>query len=142
MADNMLLTITLVLLGTSILVFFSQEFGKAAKKLFSYPGVTWCLPVFLASFLVVSYEHWVLWGLLKIKALLHLFVEWIVDILPFTTGEFLVAKLLVLMVLTILPVWALNIRSIRKTFKPYKHPYLLSALIWITVAMLLSVPVQ
>lgn len=133
----MLLTIALVVLGSSILVFFSQEFGAVIKMLFNIPGVKLILPTALVSLLVAYYEPWVLWALLALKATLHGLAKAITDILPFETGDWLVAEILLLMIITMVPVLLINLWSIKKTFERFKHPYLLSSILWITTAVLL-----
>lgn len=133
----MLLTIALLVLCSAIVVFFSQEFGEAIKKFFKIPGMKLILPTALASFLVAYYEPWVLWVLLKLKAILYVLAEGIKDILPFETGDWLVAQILLLTALTIIPVLLIDLWSVKKTYERFKHPYLLSTLIWIITAFVL-----
>ncbi|KTD48597.1 hypothetical protein Lrub_0948 [Legionella rubrilucens] len=133
----MLLTIALVVLCSAIVVFFSQEFSEAIKKFFKIPGMKLFLPIALASFLAAYYELWVLWALLKLKAVLYVLTEGIQAILPFDTADWLVAQILLLFALTIIPVVLIDLWSVKKTYERFKRPYLLSTVIWIVAAFAL-----
>ena len=135
----MLLTLALVVLGCAIVVFFSQEFGKLAKKILAYPGAKLILPITMASALVAAFEPWVLIVLLKIKAGLHYLAACIEAILPFTTGATVLANFILLLALTLLPVFAINALTQRKSYLPFQYPFLVSTLIWIFVTILLVV---
>jgi len=73
----LMVELALIILLTSIVVFFSQEFGGLIKKFFSIPGTLLFIPLIAASALVVSYEPWLLTGLLAIKRVLHAILSWI-----------------------------------------------------------------
>lgn len=85
----MLLTLALLVLLSSILVFFSEEFGKAIKKLFAIKGAKLIIPLFAASWLIYSYNFWVLWGIFYLREILHNVLNFLVQILPFQKGRFL-----------------------------------------------------
>ena len=67
MREGVFVTVTLVVLVTSILVFFSQEFGKTGRKVFSIPGAKLFLPLILASLIVEVHEPFIHWFMVKVK---------------------------------------------------------------------------
>lgn len=137
-----MVVLSLIVVGCSIVVFFSQEFGNAFKKLFAIRGMKLLLPLILTTALIVYYEHWVLWGLLHFQTILQgcvtLFAGW----LPFQTGASSVAKVLILFVSSILPVFALHVWLKKKTYQSFKHAYVTSTMIWLLVGILLIVSYQ
>lgn len=137
-----MVVLSLVVVGCAIVVFFSQEFGNAFKKLFAIRGMKLLLPLILATGLIVDYEHWVLWGLLHLQAILQGFVTLFAGWLPFQKGADSIAKILILFVSSILPVFAINVWLKKKTYHSFKHAYVISALIWLLVAILLIVSYQ
>lgn len=133
----MLLTVALVVLCSSIFVLFSKEFGNLIKKIFTIPGTKLLLPLVLITTFYVLFEPWAILFILKLKALLHLLVAAIESLIPFTWAADFVANLLVLITFTLLPVFALNAWCIKKTYVPFKYPYLLSTILWLFIAVLL-----
>lgn len=134
-----MLVLSLVVLGCSIVVFFSQEFGNFFKKIFAVPGMKLLLPLILASAVVVDYNNWILWGLLLFKAFLHRFSTMLASWMPFHTGADIVANVLILAGFSILPVLAINFWVKKKTYRSFQYAYLTSTIIWLLVALLLTV---
>ncbi|OCH96975.1 hypothetical protein A8135_04910 [Legionella jamestowniensis] len=134
----MLLTIALVVFSCAILVFFSQEWANFLKKMFAIRGMKLLLPLFIVSLLVVYYEIWVSWGLLRIKWGLHYLAAIIESWLPITFALF-IANLILLMGLAVLPVALANIWIKHKSFESFKYAFVTSMIIWLLVAILLTV---
>lgn len=134
--DDML-TIALVVLICSIVVMFSTEFGELIKKIFAIRGMKLFLPLFLATFLVVYYEPWVLLGLSKIQTMLSMLATKMITWLPFEAGANILANVVLLVAFSLLPVFALNAWSKRKNFQAFQYSYLTSTIIWLFVAVLI-----
>ncbi|KTC89765.1 hypothetical protein OQJ18_07715 [Fluoribacter dumoffii] len=136
----MLLTLALLVLLSSILVFFSEEFGKAIKKLFAIKGAKLIIPLFAASWLIYSYNFWVLWGIFYLREILHNVLNFLVQILPFQKGAVPLVLIFMLTFISVVPVVILDMLSRRRNFKGYQYPYLTSGIIWIlSVALLIIV---
>jgi hypothetical protein len=131
-------TLVFVVFISAIIVTFSKELGNFIKKILAIPGVGLLLPLTLVTILVVTYEPWVLAGLFYIKSSLHSTIMRVVSILPFQTGAQIIVATLVIMGLTLLPVLALNVWSKRRTRLPFSHSGVISAAIWLLVAILFS----
>ncbi|CAM2780841.1 Uncharacterised protein [Legionella steigerwaltii] len=135
----MLLTLALLVLLGSILVFFSEEFSKAIKKLFAIKGAKLIIPLFAASWLIYTFDFWVLWAIFYLREILYDVLNFLVRIMPFQTGAVQVVLVFMLTFLSVVPVLTLDFLSRRKTFKNYKHPYLTSGIIWILSVVLLII---
>lgn len=140
--SNMLITIALLVLCSSIVVFFSQEFIGLFKKIFSIPGVKLLFPLILASWLIEVYEDWGYWLLLKCQALLHQFVYQLTTLLPFETAAISVTRIIFLFLFASLPIWFFHLRA-KQTKRRHPQPSILwlSLTLWIVAATLLSVTV-
>jgi hypothetical protein len=134
-----MIVLSLIVVSCAIVVFFSQEFGKFFKKLFAIRGMKLFLPLVLASAIVVDYSNWVLWGLLRFKAFLHSMVATLASWLFFHAGATFVANVLVLAGFSILPVLAINSWVKKKTYHSFHYAYLTSTIIWLLIAVLLTV---
>jgi hypothetical protein len=135
----MLLTLTLVVLVGSIVVFFSEEFIKSFKKLFKIKGATLFLPLFVASWLVYSFDFWFLWTIFYLREIVYqvlIFLEWI---MPFQRGAESVSIVILLTTLSVVPVIIIDVIMRKKTYWGYKYPYITSGIIWIFCVFLLIV---
>lgn len=135
----MLLTLALVVLFGAILVFFSEEFGKTIKKLFAIKGAKLIIPLFVVSWLIFSFDFWVLWAILYLRDMLHAVLNFLVQIMPFQKWAVQVVQVFMLTFLSVVPVLILNFISQKKTYKSYKHPYLTSGVIWILSVVLIII---
>ncbi len=135
----MLLTLALVVLLSSILVFFSEEFIKLFKKLFAIKGAKLLIPMFAASWLIYTFNFWFLWAIFYAREMLHETLNFLVQIMPFQRGAVPVVLIFMLTFLSVVPVLILDIVSRRKTYKGYKHPYVTSGVIWILSVFLLII---
>ena len=135
----MLLTLALVILFGAILVFFSEEYGKTIKKLFAIKGAKLIIPLFVVSWLIFSFDFWVLWAILYLRDMLHAVLNFLVQIMPFQKWAVQVVQVFMLTFLSVVPVLILNFISQKKTFKSYKHPYLTSGIIWILSVVLIII---
>ncbi|KTD24496.1 MULTISPECIES: hypothetical protein [Legionella] len=137
--DSML-TVALVVLLSSIVVFFSKEFGDLFKKIFAIPGMKLFLPLTLATALVVNYESWAYYGLIKFQdfwlGLTGILASW----MPFHKGASSVAKILTLMILSFLPVIAIDYWIKRKrSYQSYQYPGLTITVLWLIFAVLFTI---
>lgn len=135
----MLLTLALVVLGASIAVFFSQEFIRTFKKIFAIRGVKLFLPLFFASWLIFTFDYWVMWFFYYYRELLQTALNFLIQIIPFHQAATQVALVILLTAVSVLPVIAIDFFMRRKNYKEYKYPYTTSAIIWLLSAVLLSV---
>ncbi|KTD41984.1 hypothetical protein [Legionella parisiensis] len=127
----MLLTLALVVLLSAILVFFSEEFIKAFKKLFAIKGAKLFIPIFAASWLIYTFTFWCLWAIFYMREILQVIEDFLVRIMPFQNIAVPVVLIFMLTFLSVVPVLILDILSRRKKFKGYKYPYITSGIIWL-----------
>ncbi|ARG96728.1 hypothetical protein [Legionella micdadei] len=137
--DNML-TVALVVLISSIVVFFSKEFGDLFKKLFAIPGMKLFLPLIFATGLVAYYESWVYLGLTKFQDVLLGLVEKLASWMPFRKGASDAVKILALMVFSFLPVMAIDfwIKK-KKSYDSFRYAGLTITIVWLFLAVLLTI---
>ena len=138
----MLVTLAAIVLITSILVFFSQEFVRLFKKVMSITGVNLLLPLFIASILIETYELWGVWLLENCHLALHLLIYKVTVLLPFETGALLLMRVIFLFLFASAPVWYFRLRY-KKNIRlyPKKFSYCLGLTLWIIAAILLAVEI-
>ena len=135
----MLVTLALLVLLGSILVFFSEEFIKMFKKLFAIKGAKLLIPLFLASWLIYTFDFWFLWVVFYLREMLLYILIFLTSIMPFQKGAESVALVILITVASVVPVLILDIQSRRKSFRGYKYPYVTSWVIWILCVVLLVI---
>lgn len=135
----MLLTLAIVVFFASIFVFFSQEFIKTGKKIFSIKGAPLILPLAIASWLLYQFSSWILWGLYYYGEVLIKLRKMLIMVIPFQQLGYPLATIIVLTVISVLPVVLLDIYLKHKTYKGYKYPYTTSSIIWIISVVVLLV---
>lgn len=137
----MLFTLALIVLCSSIIVFFAAEFGNLFTKVFSIPGVKLILPLVLASWLLEIYEGWGLWVLVWCQAMLHRMIHHLTTLIPFQTGAIFFTRMVCLFLLASLPVWIFLLRAKQKgRHYPQPFTYWLGLVLWIFGVFLLSIP--
>lgn len=130
--------VTLVLLSCTILVFFSQEFAASFKKLFALPGVRLLLPLIVVTALIVYYDAWALWTLLKAKETLRNFAVFLAKMVPFQNA-FLFSNMLVLFSLPVLFLIAKRLGAKKSPLYSYQFYYFSVAILWVLALILLVV---
>ncbi|HHT0592621.1 TPA: hypothetical protein ACTXXA_001587 [Legionella anisa] len=135
----MLLTLAMVVLLSSILVFFSEEFIKAFNKFFAIKGAKLLVPMFAASWLIYTFSFWCLWAIFYVREILVEVLNFLVRIMPFQNGAVSVVLIFMLTFLSVVPVLILDIFSRRKKFKGYEYPYVTSGVIWLISVFLLVI---
>lgn len=136
---NKMLTMSLLVLGCSIVVFFSKEFGHLIKKIMAIRTMPLLFPVTLVTIFLVLYEQEVAWYLTFIQSNLLFFTQRAAKWLSLGfLGNYLV-NLILLMALTLCPALAANSWYKRKTYHSFKYAGIMMALIWIFTAMLLTI---
>ena len=133
----MLLTLAAVVFFASIMVFFAQEFIRAFKKVFAIKGAKLIIPLALGSWIVYTYEYWLLWVINYYREFLKTSFGFLVHLIPFQRCASSVALILLLTSISIVPVFVLNWISLKRTFAAYQYSYLVSTLIWITTSVIL-----
>jgi hypothetical protein len=129
-----------IVLCAAIVVLFSQEFASVFKKIFAIPGVKLFLPLFVVSLLVEYYQAMGIWFLLFYKDYLHIFLHYLVSVLPFAKGAITFVHILYLFVIACVPIWILyGWAWHKKRPKPWTHAYQLGFICWLTAAVLLTV---
>lgn len=135
----MIVTIALIVFLASIAAFFAQEFGRMFKKLFAIPGTKLLLPLLLASWLIVVYEEWGRWLLLRLQVALHSLVHRLHILVPFEKGSLPFAKVMYLFLIATLPIWFSELAALRKGRRKRQPPtYWVGIVLWIIAAILLT----
>ncbi|MBN9231250.1 MAG: hypothetical protein BGO90_03620 [Legionella sp. 40-6] len=133
----MLLTLALVVICASIMVFFSQEFMRTFKRIFALPGARLLLPILFASWLVYTFDYWVLWAVFYYRETLFTGLHFLEGILPAYAWTLPAIVVCLIWCVTILPVLALDYYYRRKSHHGYPYPMITSAIIFIVTAILL-----
>lgn len=135
----MLYTLAAVVFCATIFVFFSQEFVNLFKKILAIPGAKLILPLALASWLVYHAYPWILRPIYRYKILLNTLVDFFSSMLPLGRLSLYMSTILVLTVLSVLPVFLLDLFFIKKTYKSYPYPYLTSTFLWLISSLTLVI---
>ena len=133
----MLFTLTLVILLGAITVFFSQEFLGVIKKIFAVKGVKLFLPLLVASWFVFSYGDWVIFALTYYRETLVKVLTFIDAIIPFPQIAEHVAIVIVLTLVSVLPVYLIDLFMRKRSYKSYNYPQTTSLLIFIVSTFIL-----
>ena len=135
--DN-LTTIALLVIFTSIVVFFSQEIGDFFKKIYRIPGVKLFAPFVLLTSFVVYLSPWFFLGAMTLKQLLNALNAKLTQWLPYPHADEAV-KAFLLFSLSFLPVFLLNLWVKRRSYLPFSRPYLLNTMLWLIFVLLMMV---
>ncbi|WP_133130352.1 hypothetical protein [Legionella yabuuchiae] len=133
----MFLTLGLIVLSTSILVFFSQEFAGVYKRITSVPGLKFLLPLVLASWLIEQYEPFELWFLLQCKEGFHYALHTLSSWLSLQQNSVQVLHLFFLAIIPFLLLRAWEIK--RKIPTPRPATTLAGLVLWIIAAIILTI---
>ncbi len=138
----MIVTLALVVFCSSIVAFFSQEFIRMFKKLFSIPGVKLFLPLAIASLLIEMHEEFGFWVLTWGQLQLHRIINAVARFLPFDTGSVLLVRIVFLFCLAILPVLVFRFGVKKKgRAQPDVVSYWSGLVLWIIAVILLTVSI-
>jgi hypothetical protein len=133
-----LITGVFIVLFSTIVVLFVKEIGNFAKKIIKIPGMKYFLPMLLLTSFILDLEPWVLLVLEKIKdrllAMTTTFANW----LPYKTGAVYVARIVILLVFSLVPAFAFDLWIKRRLHGSYENAYFVSLAIWLIVAVLLT----
>lgn len=136
----MILELASVVLVSSILVFFSEEWGNLLKKLFAIRGMKLFIPLIIANCVLIVYQPWVSIVLIGIQHILHQLQQAISNLIPWQMGAQQMAGILILFLLTLIPVWILNYWFKRRSYLGFRRRRLTLLLIWLFCAIVLIVP--
>ncbi len=137
----MIYTLALVVFGSSIAVFFSEELSGLLKKIGKFPGVKLLFPLLVASWLIEKYQDWGHWLLIQSQAMSYHFVEQLSHLAPFQMGSLPFSQILYLFVLAGLPVWIFWLIGKYKGIDkdgPRPLAYLVGVVLWLVAAILLT----
>lgn len=132
----MMESLVFFVLMAAILVIFLDDFNKILKKLMAIRGFSLFVPLLLASWLVVSFETFLSWLLLRIQIVLLNIVS-LASFLPFPLEGQWVIAILLLLALTLLPMLGLTIWNERHRFRAISNVWLVGVLVWIFFSTLL-----
>lgn len=135
----MLLTLAILVFFASIIVFFSQEFIRMFKRIFAIWGAKTIIPLAVASWAVFTFDYWFLWAIYYYKELLQRSCDFLTELMPFQQGAALVAAIILLTVISVAPVYFLDLFLRKRTYKHYKYPYVTSTMIWLISSELLLI---
>ncbi|GGI85804.1 hypothetical protein [Legionella impletisoli] len=133
----MFLTLGLIVLSTSILVFFSQEFVGVYKRITSLPGLKFLLPLVLASWLIEKYEPFELWFLLQCKEGFHYLLHALSGWLSIKQHSVHILQLFLLAIVPFLLLRAWEIK--RKIPVPRPITTQVGLVLWIIAATILTI---
>lgn len=137
----MLLTLALIILGASIVVFFSDEFAGVIKSLFEIFWIRLLVPIFIASMLLEYYHGWALWLAIRLKEYALAAVYYLNYFLPTFLQGTGIGQVVFLFLIAFVPLWIMHILARRKLAPMSMEPaYLTSMLLWIIFALLLISP--
>jgi hypothetical protein len=137
--ENFVLTIALITFLGSIGVFFSEEFTRLVKKILAIRGATLVLPLFVASWLMYTYNFWILRGISYLRLMLQDVRILLMSAMPFEQGAESVVLLSLLTLFSVTPVLVIQLHKRRTSQAPFKYPYATSTIIWIISVLLLIV---
>ncbi|WP_419419159.1 hypothetical protein ACNVED_11525 [Legionella sp. D16C41] len=134
-----MLAIVGIIVLAAIFVFFSAEFGRMIKKIMAIRGVALFLPLTLVSWIVASYEPWILWTLLYVKIGFHMAVFGIVSIIPFPIGRESLATFILIYSLTLIPLAIIYWRKKKYPVYYKSNQWIITAAIWLFLLITLTV---
>lgn len=138
MGENMSLLFLCLVIFTAVVGFFSQELQHVFKRIFSIPGAKLCLPMMFASWIVENYALWGYKGLSSLKIMLLAIEHRMAAFLPFHIGALMVARVLVLAMLAMIPLWLIAFLTRKNHLSGALYwAYCCSASLW-AVAVILS----
>ncbi|WP_133135764.1 hypothetical protein [Legionella rowbothamii] len=133
----MLFTLTMVILLGAITVFFSQEFLGVIKKIFAVKGVKLFLPLLVASWFVFSFSDWVILAITWYREILVKIFTVLVSIIPLPQIAEHVTVVIVLTLVSVLPVFLIDLFMRKRSYKSYNYPYITSTLLFIVSTFVL-----
>ena len=134
-----MVTLTLMIFISAIILFFSKEFKNMFKKLFAIPGMPLLLPLFFATLVVIDYETQILWGILILISALQSLVLTVSQWFSFGKISLTIVSILVLMIISLLPVFALEWWVRQRSYRAFHYGYIITAIIWLIVMIFLAV---
>lgn len=135
----MLILLSMLVLFTAIVGFFSREIIDFISRLFSIPGVKLVLPILLMSLLIESDSIWGWWGLSSFRSLFSVIEQWIVKWMPFQTAEHEIARIVLLTLVGCLPTGIAVIRSRKKPLSTSRYfAYRLGFFLWVVSVIVVN----
>ncbi|MBA2650036.1 MAG: hypothetical protein H0U75_10680 [Legionella sp.] len=134
-----LYSLAFAILLIAAIVLFSNEIKKTLKAIFEYKIAMILLPLILATYLIYSFDYWLLWALYYYLEFLEKCIDIIAVLIPFKSLSYLISAIIVLTLFAVLPVMVVNFIVNKRSYLPFQYPYLVSTVIWIVTAMVLVV---
>ncbi|HAT9660178.1 TPA: hypothetical protein JBD28_08950, partial [Legionella pneumophila subsp. pneumophila] len=105
----MLLTLALVILFATIMVFFSQEFIRTFKKILAIKGAKLLVPLGIASWLIYNFDYLFIWVIYYIREVLQAVLAFLTRIMPFKPYSTSIALIILLTTVSVGPVLLLDL---------------------------------
>ena len=133
-----MLTYTLVVFFAAIILIFSQELIRMAKKIMSKPGVKLLVPLALASWFIELYEDWGRWLLLWCRATFQILSQKAAELLPFQMGSLHLIRIAFLFLIGSFPAWMFWFQAKwKESYTLHPLAYYLGFVLWVIAVFLL-----
>ena len=120
-----------------ILIFFAEEWIACIKKIFAIPGTKLIIPLFITNYFFVTHEHMILWILLAMAYGFYDTYHFLISLYSSNKLILFIGQVMTLLLMTVLPVYALNIVRAIKKLEIYHYTWLISIMIWLLWVVLL-----
>ena len=138
-----LVTLAIVVILSSIVVAFVDEFVVFFKYIFSITGMLLLLPLLLASLFIEIYDEWGSWILLSFQNGVHHMVDGVLRFIPFQFGAMFIVYVLYLLLVTAVPfiIFQCVFKSrMKRTPSPFVH--YIAMVLWCFSALMLVVMIH
>ena len=132
----MYLTLTLIILGSAVFVFFAEEFAAGFKTIFKMPVINVLLPILIATSLLMRFSLYASYVLTLLDVGLNRLVHGVYYFMPAYTFFWMVSQMIVLCLLTLLPGWILETWTFRRVLQHSPHVSMLNVVMFIILASL------
>jgi hypothetical protein len=132
----MLSTLFFLCLVVGILTIFADDWLPIVKRYFQIPVIKIGLPLILVSWLVMTFSIWIIKGLWVFWAGYVIVVSFLVEHTPAFATKMVIYQALIIAFLSLIP--TIFARVTAKPFRPFSPPYWGSILLWIGLAVLIS----
>ncbi len=131
----------LIVMGTAIIGFFSQEFQRLFQHIFSVPGTLLFLPLIFISLLIESHLAWSWAVLVSIHSIILRLETFVASFMSHQSIAYIIARVFILTSIGILPILIVYLYTRKsKISDAMFYAYRLSAVIWvITVILFVSI---
>lgn len=133
----MYLVLALIMMASAITILFEREFTNGLKKLFSIPGMSLFLPLFVLSFLLIYNQTLVLWSINETQNVLLTLIKGFKEIFPFQKGSQIVAPVVFIALIALIPHFVVAFKKKRRMRMTFTYSWLVSLILWLILVFLL-----